>query len=1450
MFTGGLGRHYRMLNRYTDAQPQRQIQGVLMQNVSQLRPLVMAVSGALALMATAGHAQTFDPNSAAVRQAYVGVATQEKRDAALTGLGLLVSQVRQNVSAGGFGGSFGFILGSSSSSYLWQSFNFGVSGTLTDNTGGLALFIPRYTPLQFSLSTLQAVNDGDLGVPGAAVTLNNSTLRTLSSFNTTRNFTIGAGGAIIDTNGFDFGISGAVTANGTLFKDGLGTLSLTGNNVWFQQPIVANGVLEGNTTSLQTSILNNATVRFNQATDGIYNGSITTSTTGNFEKSGSGKLTLTGGNLYGGTTTILGGTLALSGYGTLGSTTELRISSGATFDFSSAQTTTHNVGLLSGSGNVVLGSNRLSSGASGDSTFAGSISGTGGLRKADSGKLTLTGINSYTGSTLLNGGTLALEGQGRLSGSSSINIMQGTFDIAGADGAREAGSIAGDGSIRLGANTLTVGRDNTSNTYNGIISGGGGLTKTGTGSLTLTGANAYTGATTINQGELIARAQSISASVVNNAALTLTEDGSATYAGVVSGTGLLNKSGSGTLTLTGANTYTGATNIAAGTLALAAQGRLNAASSLAISSGAFDISGAAGNQEVGSIEGHGIIQLGANTLTAGRNNSNNIFDGSIVGGGGITKTGTGSLTLSGASTYTGVTAINQGNLIAKTYSISERVTNNATLTMTEEKGTNTSFISAYSGNISGTGQLIKEGDGIIWLRGRNSYNGGTTVNAGYLVGNTDSLQGNITNNAALAFYQVDNGTYAGTLSGSGSLLQYGPGVLTLTGNNTYTGGTAFSGTLRVDRDANLGAASGALVMAGGTLQIGADMTTARNIVLAPAGGTIDTNGYKLSASGILAGNGELTKTGAGTLSLDGHNMYVGATSVNAGRLEVNGPVVSNVAVAAGAELGGTGFIAGNVINSGRLSRGNGIGDIYVAGSTTFAPGSVFTVKADAAGNSDRLVLSTITLQPGPLGVSALTARAILNGGMVDVRAENGNYRSETRYGIVNAQGGVSGQFASVTSNLAFLDPSLSYDPNNVYLTLRRNDINYAAVAQNPNQSAVAQSLTRMTTVTTGDASTVTSALDGLSASQARAAFDSIGAAGRAVLPQVGTFNQRSVSQSLVARLGIAEGGNTLAPATGLAGRAVQIAFDERIRSDAPSIYAQAMVPGSGQGLRAGTSSDTNNGLWLRGYGGAGRLDGDSNAPGAKYNFGGTLFGYDRKVSEGAIVGVFGGYAEPRYNQDIATSSAHAKTYQLGGYGRLNSGAWHVDGAASYARNSTDTSRIVTVGALNRAAAGSFKGDTVAVHIETGYTIKASGFDVQPLAALSWVKQTQNAYSETGAGALNLVLPDQSQQSLRSTVGVRSLLPFQAGATSVVFEARAAWSHEFNNTRSVNARLAGDPAASVFTVSGPALPRDTAVAGIGIAAQASRNLRLYADVSGEFNGRERAGTLSVGLRYQW
>jgi autotransporter-associated beta strand protein len=262
-----------------------------------------------------------------------------------------------------------------------------------------------------------------------------------------------------------------------------------------------------------------------------------------------------------------------------------------------------------------------------------------------------------------------------------------------------------------------------------------------------------------------------------------------------------------------------------------------------------DISAATGNREVGGISGGAddSILLGTNTLTIGRNNTNSTFVGRIGGQGGLVKEGTGTLTLSGMNSFAGPLTIAEGIVRANTASLSSNVTNNGTLVLLPDEGilefsnaTPAPKLSVYSHNISGSGNVVKEGAVAIWLRGVDTYTGGTRIDAGILIGNTDSLQGNITNNSGLAFYQVADGAYAGRLEGTGTLYIYGPGVLTLAGNNTYTGGTVFSGNVRVANESNLGAAASGVVMVGGTLQAAADLTSSRQFSVSGSGGTFDT----------------------------------------------------------------------------------------------------------------------------------------------------------------------------------------------------------------------------------------------------------------------------------------------------------------------------------------------------------------------------------------------------------------------------------------------------------------------------------------------------------------------------------------------------------------------------------------------------------------------------------
>ena len=241
------------------------------------------------------------------------------------------------------------------------------------------------------------------------------------------------------------------------------------------------------------------------------------------------------------------------------------------------------------------------------------------------------------------------------------------------------------------------------------------------------------------------------------------------------------------------------------------------------------------------------------------------------------------------------------------------------------------------------------------------------------------------------------------------LTKLGTGTLTLTGANTYGGGTTISA---------------------GTLQIG-NGGTAGSIT-----GNVTDNGMlsfnradALTYAGIISGSGGFEQRGPGTTILTAASTYAGPTSVDAGTLVVNGSLSSTVTVNPVGTLSGNGTIGGLVTN-GRVAPGNSIGALNVAGTVSFGPGSFYQVEVNAAGQADRI---------------DATGSASLTGGTVQVLAEDGNYATGTRYTILSAQGGRTGAFSGVTSDLAFLDPMLTYGATDVVLTLTRNDLGFQDV---------------------------------------------------------------------------------------------------------------------------------------------------------------------------------------------------------------------------------------------------------------------------------------------------------------------------------------------------------------------------------------------------------------------
>jgi len=281
----------------------------------------------------------------------------------------------------------------------------------------------------------------------------------------------------------------------------------------------------------------------------------------------------------------------------------------------------------------------------------------------------------------------------------------------------------------------------------------------------------------------------------------------------------------------------------------------------------------------------------------------------VAGDGGLTKLGAGTLTIGGANSYLGNTVISAGKLqVASSVAIPSGpgygnvidngaldvyghsiVVNNLSGSGTVDDSTSSSLTftvyntatSTFSGTIADTGdgiQLIKTGPGTLILTGSNTYSAGTLISGGVLQigsgGTTGSIAGNVVDNAALTFNRSDTVTFAGNLSGSGSLTQNGPGTLILTGTDTRSPG-------------------GAAVNAG-TLQIGNGGITgnvAGNVTLASSTVLAFDRSDSVAFAGNISGNGGVTKLAAGTVTLTGTNSYTGPTVVNGtgGQLILSGP---------------------------------------------------------------------------------------------------------------------------------------------------------------------------------------------------------------------------------------------------------------------------------------------------------------------------------------------------------------------------------------------------------------------------------------------------------------------------------------------------------------------------------------------------------------------------------
>ncbi|MCM3879179.1 MAG: autotransporter-associated beta strand repeat-containing protein, partial [Vicinamibacterales bacterium] len=1021
-------------------------------------------------------------------------------------------------------------------------------------------------------------------------------------------------------------------------------------------------------------------------------------------------------------------------------------------------------------------------------TYAGTISGTGSVTKLGAGVLTLSGANTYSGSTLVSAGTLAVDGS---LGSTPVSVQSGAT-LGG------VGTIAGPVTIESGG-TLAPGLS--------------------PGTLTVGALNLLPGS--ILDYEL-ATAGVVGSGINDLVIVTgdLTLDGTLNVSGL-SGFGV------GTYRLID---YGGAftdNDLGFGMLPVGYSYQLNAASpgqvNLVVSLAAsdpvqyWDGAGPGANGVVNG--GSGVWTAGAANWTNAAGFSNQAWGGqaAVFGGAGGTVTVEGQIDVAGLS-------------FASSYAFAQGPAGELnTATTGTLIHTDSGVTAAIGVPIVGSGGLYLEGSGLVTLTAANSYAGGTHINGGALSVSSDAnlgaASGSLSLNGAMlqttgdltsarsttlgsgggTFDTVGGTTFhlAGGIEGAGGLTKAGAGVLMLTGDNSYSGGTVVrSGTLqigdcgtsgRIEGDirndsalvfsrADTTAVSGSISGSGSLIK-----TCTGTLVLTGAnsysGGTLISSGIVQGDTrslqggivdnaelifdqrtdgafdGTLFGTGTVTKTGAGMLRLTGAHGVQGTTFIDQGTLKFDGTVAGGVVVKAGGAFDATGAIGGSLTSDGLV-----VGNLRVGGNVAFNPGSQYRTVVDAAGSNFAIVT------PGQAAIDRAT---------IVVDPISGDYGRVTQYAALHAASGLSGS-ATVRSLVPTLEPYLSQDSATLFVTLLRLDLPLQDYATGPAGAAASGALDRAKAGATGDLARVVRELTALEDAGLGVALEEIGGEIHASATQLAAMDGEAVTDLVRGEIS-----NRIA------------ASETRFWNTRHRRRTWFHLMAERSSLDAGPV-----------HGGHASLQG-------------LAMGTDWSVGQGWLVGVGGSYADGRLLLDGVDESSEFSSPRAISYIGYARDRWGVDGGVSVARAAYEARRRLYFMAIAPTGKPLFGGvDREAASTPSGYTadfwgegrVKAmlGSWNIQPSAGVRHSHYGLASWEEAGAGGLSLGATAQSIASTQADAGVR--LSRNAGRFQPFFS--TSYRRELGTGRTARSVAFLDAPGDPFDIEGLRFARDSAAGQIG------------------------------------
>ena len=865
-----------------------------------------------------------------------------------------------------------------------------------------------------------------------------------------------------------------------------------------------------------------------------------------------------------------------------------------------------------------------------------------------------------------------------------------------------------------------------------------------------------------------------------------------TFSPAISGNGTV-KVLSGTTVLTGANTYSGDTIISGGTLKAGGTNVLSANSAVTVNaSGTLDLAGY--DQDIAGLSGVGAVTLGSGTLTV-NNSGNYTFGGTISGTGGLTKAGSGVLTLSGSNAYSGATTVNAGTLQA---GAANAFSPNSVVTVNSNGILN---LNNYAQTIAGL-----------------SGSGSVALGSAALTVNTAA-------GSAYTFY----GVIADSGSG-GSLVKSGAGTLTLSGANTYTGGTTIQGgILAVSGDSNLGASTGTLAFNGGTLQLFGALTTGRPILVASSGGTLNNNGNAVNLSGTLGGSGDLMLSGSGLTTLGSSfngSSYGGTATLSAGTLQLTAgsSLGGTLALSAGTTLQGTGTV-GSLTNGGTVSPGvDSLATITVGGNYVQTAGGTLQCDLTPSGYDSLAVSGSATL-----------------GGTLDLRPQYTYYASGTTWQILSASGGSTGTFSTVQytdtpEHWVFVPV---YTSDGVYVSLQRESFSLSALSNSA--AAVGWGLDAAAYSATGPMAALITALDYSSGEVTNYSLNVLNAqvydaftqpvfeAGRAltVIQRTGLLGGAGGVDQAFAN-GLDMGPQSLAVLTGMHAAEKDKTLplgDTNLSLGRLSVFIKTVGLHSSQEAKSGQT----------GY--------DSLA-------GGVTGGLVYRTTEHFSVGLAPGFVSQSVKlYNVGGGTGGVQDWSLALLGSYVRDVWHVEGSIRAGYDVYKSSRNLPLPTGTYTAKGQWNGWNVNVALAGGYDFKFDEYVVGPVASVEWQRMYEAPFTETGAGTMGQSVRRRDGASLNTALGLRFARTFETKRGEVTPEIRAAWGAQWlGQSQGVQAAFIGNP-TSTYTAKSADQRYNSLLLDAGV------SVRLSDSMSGNIRGGVelfRPGyssqAVSVGLKY--